>query len=330
MLLRLQFRWIRLGILLGVLALCTVPLVARSQDEKMQPYEVDILSYLAGRFTPLEWKSNSSLDSRTYKYRLFIPKPDAQNRLQPLLLWLHGQGESGTDNEKNLRWLQMCFRSPADSPPLFILVPQRPGELPWIGPEGQEDVATVAYNILQDLLTKYPIDPDRIYLAGACIGGSTCWELARRHPDKFAALVPCASSISDVDVTSLLKIPIWVFHTSTDKAPLPDSAMALVAAIQKAGGIAEFTLTDPKTTGTWRDHDCWTAAFQDYHVLDWMLTQRRGAPRAQPPGASVWTSFEIWVRHFGWVGFVWIAFVALVGSGWVWQRKSRQFSTTMK
>src|SRR5262249_48642685 len=160
------------------------------------PYEVDMLTYLTGRFTPLEWRSDSPPDSRTYNYRLFIPKPDAQNHLQPILLWLHGQGESGTDNEKNLRWLQMCFRSKDDSPPLFILVPQRPGELPWIGSQGQQDMGTVCCDILQDVLTKFPIDPDRIYLAGACAGGDICWEMARRHPDQFAALCPFATYVN--------------------------------------------------------------------------------------------------------------------------------------
>jgi pimeloyl-ACP methyl ester carboxylesterase len=134
----------------------------------------------------------------------------------------------------------------------------------------QDNMVDVAVGILDDLLRTRPIDRERIFLAGVSSGGTGCWEMAVRHSGYFAAVAPFASAgPRHAQLERLVGTPIWAFHSSEDFKPPVSVVQQTVAELKNLGGTVELTQI---VTG---DHDCWTVAFARYHVLDWLLLQRR-------------------------------------------------------
>jgi predicted peptidase len=282
------------------------------------------------QFQSLEWRADSESGGGLYHYRLYVPPGAGKTARLPLLIWLHGN-EDPQNKTPNLRWLHLVFEATGDSPPLFILAPQRSADEAWFSSvEDSADPLTATYKILEQVLAKYPVDPDRIYLCGVSTGGTACWELACRHPERFAALAPMASAGGDrTKAARLVKIPIWAFHAKYDKVISPNMDRAMVAAIQAAGGIADLTETEPKVGAT--DHNCWSAAFEDFKLVDWLLAQHRNAPVSEPPGASagtklgrVVTSWLTALKNFAWITLPWFALALGIRLFWVNEQKRRQ------
>ena len=165
--------------------------------------------------------------------------------------------------------------------------------------------------ILREIVSKYPVDQNRVYLIGPSRGGWVCWNIAMRYPDLVAAIVPMGAPRADTSTADkLVKIPIWAFH-SRDETYIPRAGTEeMVAAVKKAGGNVHLTLI-PSTS-----HDCWSTAFQQHDILAWLLSQRRRAWVCwTPPGTYPWK----W-RHILTVPCV---FSAIVGLGWYLERKRR-------
>ena len=156
-------------------------------------------------FTPCEYRRTSGANhNELFRYRLFVPRPLKPTEKYPLLVWLHGVGEAGSDNRLSLRYLDSMLDDSdhAQKYRLFILVVQCPQACPvWFhtagaadsGAGGPNDMLTVTAEILRKTMREYPVDQDRIYLAGLSSGGNGCWEMAMRYPELFAAVVPMAS-----------------------------------------------------------------------------------------------------------------------------------------
>lgn len=227
-------------------------------------------------------------EGRVYNYRLFEPAAGEPGERFPLIVWLHGFGESGDDNVHHLRWLdQLIFKdtSKREKYPFYLLAVQCPREDPvWRhgqkDTDGGGDMIDVAHGVVQDLLSRLPVDRERIYLAGLSSGGNGCWEYAMRHPGFFAAVAPMAAGYSATEgLGRLVSIPIWVFHGSNDASVSAEGARRMTQRLRELGG--NVCLTEISTTS----HDCWTAAFGEYRLLDWLLMQRRGEQNiGHPPG----------------------------------------------
>lgn len=211
-----------------------------------------------------------------FSYRLFVPLQLEADQEYPLLLWFHGHGESGDDNLKNLTHLDAAlirytrgkgaFRG-------FILVPQVPKGEDWFDPTSskQDDMLTVAWTMFKQTTRSYPIDEDRILLAGVCSGGDACWEMGMRHPGHFAAISPIVTSGGDESrAGKLITTPIWAFHNLHDDHSPIDKTRQMVQAIHSAGGHA--VLTEIPDVG----HGAWDQAFGHYRLFDWLLARRRG------------------------------------------------------
>jgi predicted peptidase len=281
---------------------------------------------MAERFQSLEWTAPQTQGRRIYQYRLFIPEgvqhasndsSDKSGKCWPLLVWLHGFGERGNDNTSHLKWLQLIFDATNDSPPMFILAVQYPSEHDgWFSSVDSLDGLSITNHILEEVLQRYLVDPDRIYLSGVSAGGSACWEFACRHPERFAAVAPLASSGGDPSrAATLSNVAIWAFHSCNDKKPTPESARNMVEAIQRTGGIAALTETPSNLTYA---HDCWTTAFRDYDLVDWLLSQRRGASiNWWPPGLRRWAWWQI---------PAWSAVIAVIVVAWIAEKLRRSRS----
>jgi predicted esterase len=259
-------------------------------------YEPDwtapIPEYVIDLFEPGEFiYSGGSYRYATFKYRLFVPRQLERGETYPLLLWTSGYGERGDDNFGQLMHLDRVFydRSHPEKYRFFVLAMQNPdGNIAWCKRAGAplpDEPATVLMEILRTVIDRYPIDQDRIYLSGVSAGGSACWEIGLRYPNRFAAIVPLASAGANGNVERLARLkgtPIWAFHCRNDPSIPVEQVRETVEALKQIGGCEHLTEIDAVS------HDCWTAAFRDYGAMEWMLNHARGK-WGTPPGLRPWS-----------------------------------------
>jgi predicted peptidase len=230
-------------------------------------------------------------EARTYKSRSTMPyrlfRPSASGKL-PLVLYLHGSGGLGDDNQKQLGlgnvfgtrvWLlpqnQKNF-------PCYVLVPQtdtgwahydlsheaegKVGLLPGLG-EG----ARLALEIVDLLCREFPIDGSRIYVTGQSMGGAGTWHMTAQRPKLFAAAVPlCGSPTAEKPVASI-GTPLWCFQGAADRSVPVSLSRDRIAALRKAGGHPLYTEYDGV------DHNVWEWAYTEPELIKWVFAQRRTA-----------------------------------------------------
>lgn len=225
-------------------------------------------------------------EARTHKSDLVMPyrlfRPEATGRL-PLVVFLHGSGGLGDDNEKQLG-LGNIFGTrvwvlPENQKrfPCYVVAPQtdrgwirydlskQPAEaLPGLG-----DGNRLALEIVDRLCREFPIDQGRIYVTGQSMGGAGTWNMIAHRPKLFAAAVICCGSSSTEDGTGAIDTPVWNFHGDSDKAvPVPVSRDR-IAARRKAGGRPLYT----EYAGV--DHNSWQWAYTEPELVKWVFAQRR-------------------------------------------------------
>ncbi len=271
-------------------------------------------------FTALEYRyTGGAYRDEVFRYRLFIPATGSPDARMPLIVWLHGRGESGADNVEQLQWLdQLFFTRPwkRERYPFYFLTVQCPEDNDfWTLKNGAQgdDMVNVVKAILDETLQDYPIDRARVCLAGLSSGGTGCWELARRYPQYFAAVAPLASEGEQkATIARLAQVPVWAFHCARDEGTPIAQVRTTVKALKQSGGIVH--LTEVEADG----HDCWSTAFADYHLLDWLLAQRRGQPGPQPGSITLGSRLAHFAKTWQWwEAIVQMAIVAsLVGVTW--------------
>jgi predicted peptidase len=265
-------------------------------------------------FEPLEYRyTGGGYRDELFLYRLYSPETTDSRDKKPLIVWLNGHGEAGRDNILQLRWLsQLMFRPPHVRArfPFFLLAVQSPPENPdWTTSNATvsaDDMINVVHSILVQTIHDHPVDPDRIYLAGISSGGGGCWELAIRHPAIFAAVAPISSTgVPTSELARLRDTPIWAFNCSRDTSTPIEGIRETVESLRGENGVVHLTEVDSEL------HDAWTAAFEQYHLLDWLLSQRRGQ-RSVAPGTI---SLTVRLRDFakGWQWWQALVQVAIPG-----------------
>jgi predicted peptidase len=174
--------------------------------------------------------------------------------------FLHGAGESGSDVARvKTHGPPKIVETKPDFP--FILVsPQSPGR-GW-----NPDTLNA---LLDEIMGKYPVDKDRIYLTGLSMGGYGTWALAAVHPEKFAAIVPICGGGNPADASKLAKLPIWVFHGAKDPTVPLRRSEEMVEAIKAAGGDIKFTVY-PEA-----GHVSWTETYNNPELYKWLLDHKR-------------------------------------------------------
>jgi predicted peptidase len=229
--------------------------------------------------------SNDGVANR-FRYRLLRPAVVEPGRVYPVVLFLHGAGERGTENEKQRKYLPQWLAEPGmqEKYPCYLVAPQcRPDHL-WVevawddvastpqSPEMTPDLAA-AVAALDDVLATEAADPQRVYLTGLSMGGYGAWDLAARMPKRFAALLPICGGGDETTVPRLANLPIWCFHGTDDTVVLPGRSRRMIAAVKAAGGSPRYS--ELEGVG----HDSWTPAYRDPAVLDWLFAQRKEMAR---------------------------------------------------
>ena len=210
-------------------------------------------------------------------YLLFLPKgyEAAAERRWPLLLFLHGAGETGTNVWRtDIHGPANYILQHPDFP--FILVsPQCPPQETWSN--------AVLLGLLDEVLASYKVDPQRVYLTGLSMGGYGTWGLALAHPGRFAAGAPICGGGSLLDVRlaqlgyataarkdALKGLPVWAFHGGKDNVvPLSESERMISGL--KALGAGEVKLTVyPEAT-----HNSWAQTYSNPEFYQWLLEHKR-------------------------------------------------------
>jgi len=232
------------------------------------------------------------------------PTPDPLGQKLPIIVYLHGGGERGTDGVMATQvGLGPAVQATLGFFPFLVVFPQCDPQSFWALPE----MAERAMDAIEVALREYNGDPDRIYVTGNSMGGFGTYYLAARYPGRFAALAPICGGVKPPPWVRLPKegalldlsrdpysqmaaklgqTPVWIFHGRRD--PMVPVAMSrkMQAALQQAGGLVRYT--EWPSTG----HAAEEPTYALPELFQWFLRQRRGQPSADagapppPPTAA--------------------------------------------
>ncbi|MBT8280550.1 MAG: prolyl oligopeptidase family serine peptidase [Muriicola sp.] len=206
----------------------------------------------------------ATLVKENLQYYLYFPETyeNSETELFPLLLFLHGGGESGDSLAVLKKNGPPKMLVEGKQFPFMVLAPQNPHKKQWWN-------VRAVMQLLDTIVTHHRVDPKRIYLSGLSRGGSAAWELAVQYPDRFAALaVVCG--MAPVPYASWINkdLPIWVFHGTEDRSIPFSESESMVAALKQMGYDVTFTIYEGV------GHNSWEQAYQTEALYDWMMKQQ--------------------------------------------------------
>ncbi|TRX42908.1 carboxylesterase family protein [Flavobacterium restrictum] len=196
-------------------------------------------------------------------YALQIPENTKDPK--PLIVFLHGSGENGTDIEKVKIHGPFKFikNNTLDA---YILAPQCPENEQW-NPD-------VLYQLLLKIQKENNIDSNRIYLTGLSSGGWGTWSLALKHPEMFAAILPISGFVDLNQLEEICKIkdiPILMYHGLRDDVVPIENAIVIYKELKKCSNTVELIISNDS------GHDCWTAVYDNPETYSWLFKQIKKA-----------------------------------------------------
>lgn len=214
-------------------------------------------------------------------YRLLSPQGAGQGELYPLIIFLHGAGERGSDNKAQLLHVVTDFAQPEnlEKHPCFVIAPQCPEGKRWVEVSWKNDRHTMPekpsapmqmlIELMNEFIASHPVDTNRIYVTGLSMGGFGTWDLISRFPHKFAAAVPICGGGDTKQAPHIKHIPLWAFHGSADKVVSVHRTRAMIEALRKAGGSPKYT--EYKGVG----HLSWNKAYDEPDLMNWIFSQAK-------------------------------------------------------
>ena len=198
-------------------------------------------------------------------YLLSLPKDYEAKSSWPPLLFLHGAGERGDDLELvKTHGPPMLLQQGKDFP--FIVVsPQCPKDDWW------EPVELTA--LLDEIVEKYKVDQERIYVTGLSMGGFGTWSLASHTPHRFAAIAPICGGGVAIWAKTIPHLPVWVFHGAKDEAVPKQRSEEMADAIREHDGNVRLTIYPGA------GHDSWSETYDNPELYQWLLQQKRSVAR---------------------------------------------------
>ncbi len=210
-----------------------------------------------------------------HRYVVFVPHGQPPESGWPVILFLHGAGERGSDGRRQLdAGLGPLVKLRAETFPALVVFPQAEGLSGPIlqtwsanSPDGCRAMA-----ILDEVEALYPTDPARRVLTGWSMGGYGSWRLAAAYPEKWSAVVPVAGGGNSAIASQLTNINVWAFHGTQDHLVPVSEGRTMATAVREAGGrIAYSEINDV-------GHDVWRRVYDSDVVLNWMLSPDHELP----------------------------------------------------
>jgi len=194
-------------------------------------------------------------------YLLYLPEGyESSTRQWPLVLFLHGAAETGENIEK-LRnaGLPKVLEKKHDFP--FVVVSPQSRRGGWN--------ADALNALLDEVMTQYKIDPERVYVTGLSMGGFGTWELGCTYPERFAAIAPICGGGSPSRAKELKNVAVWAFHGAKDRVVPVARTEAMINALKEAGCQPKLTIY-PEA-----GHDSWTETYNNPELYTWFLEHTR-------------------------------------------------------
>lgn len=229
----------------------------------------------------------------TYRYRVWLPAHYTKLHHWPVVLYLHGSGERGDDNLRQLSaGLAPALEQYGERYKCIVVFPQcRMGE-EWYG-----EMELQALAALEQTIREFHGDRHRVYLTGISMGGAGTWYMGRR-PRRFAALVPISGEVArrpddpfptdlPPDIARIVgagnpyaamaeaigATPVWAFHGADDDVVPVTESRSMFAALKQNSGNVQYT--EYPNTG----HDAWDRAYADPNLTRWLFRQRLRSAR---------------------------------------------------
>ena len=198
---------------------------------------------------------------------LFAPGLADAKKPAPLVLFLHGGRDRGTDLNVLLKWGLPRFVDLSGSLPYVFAAPQIPEGQTWV--DRESDLIA----LLDDLIASSPIDPSRVILSGFSLGTAGAWHIAASHAGRFAGLVAVSGrvpkTLEESQLAALKDIPIQIFQGGQDKNLSIEDAQHIVNTLRELGGTVDFTVLAD------RDHFIADEVYSDPKLQQWLVSQRR-------------------------------------------------------
>ncbi len=248
------------------------------------PYLILCLSISVGSFAqPSLWSTEKYKSDKgdSILYRQLYPDYNPSRKM-PLVIFLHGSGERGNNNEAQLKWGVQNFASNQNMKlhPALVIAPQCPAQANWanISKFDKEGITLaptpsrtmeLLMELIRETIKKLPVDTNRIYITGLSMGGFGTFDAISRYPNLFAAAVPVCGG-GDLSKTEAIKhIPMWIFTGAEDASVKPEFSLDMARALQQAGAKPGFTQY-PEV-----GHFSWIMAYQDDMMMEWLFRQRK-------------------------------------------------------
>lgn len=225
-----------------------------------------LISLLALQIKAQEIKSQLNKEIKKVQqisYILDYPQ-DTKTKI-PLIVFLHGSGERGTDLEKVKAHSPFTYKNLIKEP-VGILAPQCPEKVWW-------DTETVYY-LIKEIQQKYNIDESRIILTGLSMGGWGTLKLAMEHPEMFSAVVPVCAPVDrlmKVRAVQYKDLPMKIFHGGNDDIVSPMNSIEIYQEIKKVNPNVTLTIFPDD------NHNSWDSTYSDPKLYDWMLAQKKNS-----------------------------------------------------
>jgi predicted peptidase len=221
----------------------------------------------------------------TLRYRVLYPAHYDKSKSYPLVLFLHGSGERGNDNVKQLVWGASLFTDSLNREkyPAIVLFPQCPDKESWVT---IKDLTNAKFDIIDtkepakplglakklvDFYTKSEsVDGKRIYILGLSLGGMGTFDLICRYPKTFAAAIPICGAVNLERLKKVRKMPIRIYNGDSDNSVSPEYSRNAYIELKAEGSQVVEHIEYPGV-----GHNSWTPAFAEPDFLKWLFSQKK-------------------------------------------------------
>lgn len=241
-------------------------------------------------------------------YRLYVPEGYDVEKKYSFLLFLHGAGNRGTDNESQvsvhtgllnriITGETVAYDGEAidTSKEFIIAAPQCPNGYQWVDTSWsvkpdpsykldevpQSQYMTAVVELISDLQSRYNLNSTRMYLTGLSMGGFGAWNLLMCYPDLFAAAIPLSGAGDTSKADIIKKTPVWTFHQLHDPIVASAGTVAMVHALEEVGAEVKFT---PYFDGI---HDAWAKGYAEPELLQWLYNHTKKPTKIAFVGDSI-------------------------------------------
>jgi len=242
---------------------------------------VSILGTCGVLATPPEAREWKAPDGTVVRYRWSAPDTLEPGKTYPLVLFLHGAGERGTDNSAQLKHGVTPILEGADKlkQPCFLIAPQCPPDR-WWAPINHETMRLseadkpnalldAVLALVDSTIKTQPVDAKRFYVTGLSMGGFATWDLLGRVPGRIAAAVPICGGGDPAQAAKFKDVPLHAFHGEADPVVPVRATREMIDALEKVGGKPAATYYPGVA------HDSWTQTYNDPELIRWMFDQRQ-------------------------------------------------------